>query len=519
MPATPSAGVICLFVDVDERHRARESLQQQAERTRAILDSVLVGIVTVSRRRHRVDEPLGAAHVRRRAGGLRRRADRHRRHRRAPSTRCAARDYAGAPGRRPGRDLRVPVCSARDGREFWVVGNAVVTGATSGDAAASSPSRCSTSSAGARPRSASRRRRPRLQRVIETAPLAIALFDARSLRVLQAQPDGQRLLRTAARAGRWARPARRPGSAAAARRRCANGCRPPGHRVLRREVRDRRELRDAERRRRAGTRVWDARIVALAGSGRLGWRGAVAAGGQRRHRAACGRARPGLQAAIAAARSAGARGAPPHQEQPAGRGRAAAAECQPPARGGRCCSARRWARCRRSPRSTACRSGATGPLRVSRVLLGAVAGSVQRTFGRAIAVGAERPRCTGLRPARGRSDPGRADPQRTADQRRQALRAEGDIRCAACRRRGPPKSASATRASLREGFDLAQAACGRLRPRPGACAAAQAQRDAGHRAAGRRGRRACCARPACVSAHRARMPAGRAWRATLPWHR
>jgi len=43
----PDAGMICSYVDVDERRRAREAVQLQAERTRAILDSVLVGIVTV----------------------------------------------------------------------------------------------------------------------------------------------------------------------------------------------------------------------------------------------------------------------------------------------------------------------------------------------------------------------------------------------------------------------------------------------------------------------------------------
>jgi hypothetical protein len=92
-----------------------------------MLDSVLVGIVTVGRRRHRVDEPLGPPHVRRRAGRLRRRGDQHRGHARAdhPLRRT---DYLERLVRRPGRDLRVPA-EGRDGREFWVVGNAVVTGA------------------------------------------------------------------------------------------------------------------------------------------------------------------------------------------------------------------------------------------------------------------------------------------------------------------------------------------------------------------------------------------------------
>ena len=42
--AGEGAGIICSYVDVDERRRAREAVQLQAERTRAILDSVLVGI-------------------------------------------------------------------------------------------------------------------------------------------------------------------------------------------------------------------------------------------------------------------------------------------------------------------------------------------------------------------------------------------------------------------------------------------------------------------------------------------
>ena len=46
-PNDVSAGTICSFVSVDERRRARETLLAQADRTRAILDSVLVGIVTV----------------------------------------------------------------------------------------------------------------------------------------------------------------------------------------------------------------------------------------------------------------------------------------------------------------------------------------------------------------------------------------------------------------------------------------------------------------------------------------
>jgi PAS domain-containing protein len=45
-----SGGVITSFVNVDARHRAEEAVALQAQRTRAILDSVLVGIVTVGPR-------------------------------------------------------------------------------------------------------------------------------------------------------------------------------------------------------------------------------------------------------------------------------------------------------------------------------------------------------------------------------------------------------------------------------------------------------------------------------------
>ena len=45
--ARPSGGIIASYVDVDARHRAERAVSLQAERTRSILDSVLVGIVNV----------------------------------------------------------------------------------------------------------------------------------------------------------------------------------------------------------------------------------------------------------------------------------------------------------------------------------------------------------------------------------------------------------------------------------------------------------------------------------------
>jgi PAS domain S-box-containing protein len=179
--ADEAAGRICSYVDVDERHRARQTLQLQAERTRAILDSVLVGIVTVgdggiewmNRSARRmfagdladfVGEPIStvatpeAEHPLRQTHYL----------------------YTLAEGRAQTFECRL---KARDGREFWVVGNAVVTARESTgrqitfallDIERRRQAEVSIAQA-----------RTSLQRIIETAPLAIALFDGRTQRVLQ----------------------------------------------------------------------------------------------------------------------------------------------------------------------------------------------------------------------------------------------------------------------------------------------------------------------------------------------
>ncbi|MFN7726047.1 MAG: PAS domain S-box protein [Rubrivivax sp.] len=180
-PDQPEAGTICSFVDVDERHRARESLAVQAERTRAILNSVLVGIVTVGE--HGIDwmnrsarrmfageladfvgEPISIVATPEPEHPLRRSDYLHRLHEgQAETFECRLK--------------------ARDGREFWVVGNAVVTGPEGGhrqltfallDIERRRQAEVTIAQA-----------QESLQRVIETAPLAIALFDARSLRVQQ----------------------------------------------------------------------------------------------------------------------------------------------------------------------------------------------------------------------------------------------------------------------------------------------------------------------------------------------
>jgi len=179
--ADETAGRICSYVDVDERHRAREELLRQAGRTRAILDSVLVGIVTVgdggiewmNRSARRmfagdladfVGEPIATVATPEREHPLRRT------------------DYLHtlAEGRAHTFECRL---KARDGREFWVVGNAVLTGRGSTgpqitfallDIERRRQAEVSIAQAQAS-----------LQRIIETAPLAIALFDAHSQRVLQ----------------------------------------------------------------------------------------------------------------------------------------------------------------------------------------------------------------------------------------------------------------------------------------------------------------------------------------------
>jgi PAS domain S-box-containing protein len=177
----PDAGVICSYVNVDERHRARQSLVLQAERTRAILDSVLVGIVTVgehgiewmNRSARRmfageladfVGEPISTVATSEPEHPLRRTHYLH----------------SLAEGEAEAFECRL---KGRDGREFWVVGNAVVTGRDSADRqltfALLDIERRRQAEISIAQAQAS------LQRIIETAPLAIGLLDARSMRVTQ----------------------------------------------------------------------------------------------------------------------------------------------------------------------------------------------------------------------------------------------------------------------------------------------------------------------------------------------
>jgi len=177
----PDEGVIATYVNVDDRWRAQQSLMLQTERERAVLDSVLVGIVTVGR------------------GGI------------EWMNRSARRMFGGDLVAFAGQPMSIVATpdpdhpfrntryldeltegqaetfecrlKARDGREFWVVGNAVVTGAADSgrqltyallDIERRRQAEAQTLQAQAS-----------LQRIIEAAPLAISLHDAKTLQVEQ----------------------------------------------------------------------------------------------------------------------------------------------------------------------------------------------------------------------------------------------------------------------------------------------------------------------------------------------
>lgn len=178
----PSGGIIASFVNVDARHRAEHAVALQANRTRAILDSVLVGIVTVgprgiewmNRSARRmfgadlgdfIDQPISTV------------ATPEPDH---PFRRTQYLDDL-VEGEAETFECRV---KARDGREFWVVGNAVVTGSESRGRqltyALLDIERRRQAEARIEEAQAS------LQRIIEAAPMAITVRDARTLTILQA---------------------------------------------------------------------------------------------------------------------------------------------------------------------------------------------------------------------------------------------------------------------------------------------------------------------------------------------
>ncbi|MFN3812310.1 MAG: PAS domain S-box protein [Roseateles asaccharophilus] len=180
-PGAPDEGVIATYVNVDDRWRAQQSLMLQTERERAVLDSVLVGIVIVGR------------------GGI------------EWMNRSARRMFGGDLSAFAGKPISVVAttdpehpfhqthyldeltegqaetfeCRLKglDGREFWVVGNAVVTGLQESGRqltyALLDIERRRQAEAQTQQAQAS------LQRIIEAAPLAITLHDAKTLEVEQ----------------------------------------------------------------------------------------------------------------------------------------------------------------------------------------------------------------------------------------------------------------------------------------------------------------------------------------------
>ncbi|MCA6217948.1 PAS domain S-box protein [Ideonella sp. B7] len=263
--ADPAAGSITSFVNVDERRRVRETLLTQADRTRAILDSVLVGIVTVG---EQGIEWMNRS-ARRMFGG-------------------ELADFIGLPvsvvaSSEPDHPLRRTdwlstleegqaetfECrlTARDGRTFWVVGNVVVTGRENGLEGEAGQLTFALLDIERRREAENRiaQARAGLQRIIETAPLAIALFDAANQQVLQVNQTLCAFARRPAEAILGRQPALwLPGIEAAslsADLHLAVG----SHETVRREL-HRAEDPDTGQ----PAEVWDMRIVSVAEAGEAG---------------------------------------------------------------------------------------------------------------------------------------------------------------------------------------------------------------------------------------------------------
>jgi len=263
--ADPAAGSIASYVNVDERRRVRETLLTQADRTRAILDSVLVGIVTVG--------PLGIEWMNRSA-------------RRMFGGELA--DFVGLPisvvaSPEPDHPLRRQdwldtlhegqaetfECrlTARDGRAFWVVGNVVVTGREGGGPGDEGQLTFALLDIERRREAENRiaQARAGLQRIIETAPLAIALFDGANQQVLQLNQKLCAFARRPAEEILGRQPALwLPGIEAAslsADLHLASGT----QEAVRRELH-----READAQTGDAAEVWDVRIVSLASAGESG---------------------------------------------------------------------------------------------------------------------------------------------------------------------------------------------------------------------------------------------------------
>ncbi|PPE71726.1 PAS domain S-box protein [Caldimonas thermodepolymerans] len=250
----PDGGMIASYVNVDARRLAEQALAIQAERTRAILDSVLVGIVTVG--------PQGIEWMNRSA-------------RRMFGGDLA--DFSGQPisvvaTDDPDHPLQQAAVAhlelgqtqnfecelrARDGRNFWVVGNAVVTGSGPHGREITYALLDIDSRRQAEQRIAEAQ--ASLQRLIDLAPMAITLFDARTLRILQVNPVAAELARreVGALVGRTLEDSYPPREAALMRADMAAALASDG--VTQREYRF--DAGDGS------TTVWDARYLPLARPG------------------------------------------------------------------------------------------------------------------------------------------------------------------------------------------------------------------------------------------------------------
>ncbi len=181
-PGQPEAGIIATYLSVDERHRAQQSLLLQTERERAVLDSVLVGIVTVGR--HGI-EWMNRSARRMFGGDLAAFA--------GQPISIVATESPEHPFRQthylddlPEGQAETFECRlvARDGREFWVVGNAVVTG-SGADGERQLTYALLDIERRRQAEAQSEQAQASLQRIIEAAPIAISLHDARTLQVRQ----------------------------------------------------------------------------------------------------------------------------------------------------------------------------------------------------------------------------------------------------------------------------------------------------------------------------------------------
>jgi len=247
----PAVGYIASYVDVDARHRAEQAVARQAERTRAVLDSVLVGIVTVG--------PQGIEWMNRSArrmfgGDL---ADFLRQPIATVATPEPEHPFRRAPqdlerlaeGQAETFECRV---KARDGRDFWLVGNVVATGRET-----SGPQLTYALLDIERRRQAEARMsevQASLQRIIEAAPLAIMLRDAKTLKVLQVNAVAARLFESTPERLVGCTPEQMFNAEVAAQRRADMETALSAGTVIQREVRKQRD---------GTTQVWDARYLPL----------------------------------------------------------------------------------------------------------------------------------------------------------------------------------------------------------------------------------------------------------------